>query len=927
MSPTEQSSTGATLAIVLASVLASALLAHLAFLLNVPLWLQSWAALILTGWLPATLLLMLLLPPPNRDALSLGERALYIIGTGYGVSVAVMLGLSYLPGPLHRWTAFATFDLLLILLALLLWRRKPQLVQTHSSPHPLEPSSSQSPIWLLSGLLALALVGGFLRFPDLGYAEFQGDEARAMLRAAEVIEGFDGSLFEHRKGPTEILLPAAPYVLSGRIDEAAARIPFAFANFCALFGIFLLGWRWFGPLAGWVAAMLLALDGYLIAFSRIVQYQSIIFLTVVLVLLLLQRLALMAKQQAQISAVEEAVLGATPMENGAAPPGSTSNQLALAAHFTLASFLLATGLLSHYEAILVIVPALFLLWQIWRNGIGLGRLAVALIPALLVGSGLLAAFYIPFVRYPTFGNTFEYLAYKRIGEEFFYNNLPDYFIRSTLYSSTYAFGLMTLLAVAGLFVRYRRGLGKGGWLVGGLVVAGLLLSFGWPQWLTVGGQDFTWLFFAVALGLAILMPDRVAGERTAWVWFSAVLLLSIFFTATPNTHVYNFYFGWALVCGLAVAQGWQWIEANSHLKPLRGPAVLGLAVPVALAFIALFGYYQYSLFIRNDVEVLRTWPQNHPQGYWTAYEMPIESSIFGFPHRNGWKSVSVLAAEGIMAGAFDTNTKDWIVDWYTRGLGSCPRDHRYYVLADMVEPAKVAEYAAQQSALDGDYELLGLVEFQGQERLRIYEKRPAVGVLALPAVQTFDGEEQAALFDAQLSGPVLAQSGRVVAPTIERPLQFRLGENLLLIGYTLSQQQTHPGDEVTVTLYWHVLNRLPERYTVFAQLINRDNARKAGQRDGEPVCGKSLTVDWQPGDVIADPYHIPIDPTTPFGTYSLLIGMYPTDPNSSGGNLTFYNTEGQPLGESLSIDEVYVEPTTQQQAQRQQPTAVVETSP
>lgn len=898
----------------LAVILAGALLAHLAFFLNTPLWLQSGAALALTGWLPATLLLMLLLPPANRDAICLGERALYTIGTGYGVSVTVMLGLSYLPGPLHRWMAFATFDLLLILLALFLWQRKPQLAVAHSQPYILQSYAPTSPVWPVLGLLTLALVGGFLRFPDLGYAEFQGDEARAMLRAAEVIDGFDGSLFEHRKGPTEILLPAAPYVLSGRTDEAAARIPFAFANFCALFGLFLLGWRWFGPLAGWVAAMLLALDGYLIAFSRIVQYQSIIFLTVVLVLLLLQRLALVAKQQAQVTTVEEAALGVTLMKNGAAPPVSTTN-LALAAHLTLASFLLATGLLSHYEAILVVVPALFLLWQIWRNGVGLARLAVALLPALLIGGGLLAAFYIPFVRYPTFGNTFEYLAYKRIGEEFFYNNLPDYFIRSTLYSSTYAFGLMTLLALAGLVVRYRRGLGRGGWLVGGLVVTGLLLTFGWPQWLTIGGQDFTWLFFGAALGLAILMPDRVAGERTVWLWFSAVLLLSIFFTATPNTHVYNFYFGWALVCGQVVAQGWQWLQVNSLAKPLRW-----LAVPVTLAFITLFGYYQYSLFIRNDVEVLRTWPQNHPQGYWTAYEMPIESSIFGFPHRSGWKSVNVLAAEGTIDGALDTNTKDWVVDWYTRGLGSCPRDHRFYVLADMVEPAKAAEYAAQQGALESEYELLGLVELQGQERLRIYEKRPSVGVLALPAVRTFDGEAQAAIFDAHLSGPALAQSGRVVAPAIERPLQFRLGENLMLLGYTLDGQQTHPGGEVTVTLYWHVLKPLAERYTVFAQLINRNDARKAGQRDGEPVCGKSLTVDWRPGDMIADPYHIPIDPTIPFGTYALLIGMYPTDPNSGGGNLTFYNTEGQPLGESLSIDEVYVEPTTQQQAQRQSAT-------
>ncbi|MCB0187178.1 MAG: hypothetical protein KDE31_23080, partial [Caldilineaceae bacterium] len=119
------------------------------------------------------------------------------------------------------------------------------------------------------------------------------------------------------------------------------------------------------------------------------------------------------------------------------------------------------------------------------------------------------------------------------------------------------------------------------------------------------------------------------------------------------------------------------------------------------------------------------------------------------------------------------------------------------------------------------------------------------------------------------------------------------------------------------TLYWHALHPIGGQYTVFTQLINRADARKAGQRDGEPVCGKLPTTDWRAGDLIADPYYIPIDPTAPFDTYSLLIGMYPTDPNGQGGNLTFYNSEGQPLGEALSIDEVYVEPTTDEQTAQQ----------
>ncbi|MCB0121494.1 MAG: hypothetical protein KDE58_04580, partial [Caldilineaceae bacterium] len=580
----------------LALVGGGALLAHLALLLTLPLWLQSGAALLLTGWLPAGLVLALLLPPTERTAIGLGERLLYIIGTGYGISVTVLLGLSYLPGPIARWMAFAAFDLLLIGLSVLYWWRA-QHPQRFSSIDPIDPPiTANQNRWLLVGLVTLAVVGAALRFPGLGYAEFQGDEARAMLRAAEVISGFEGSLFEHRKGPTEILLPAAPYVLIGHINEAAARLPFAIANFVALFGIFLLGWRWFGALAGWVAALLLALDGYLMAFARIVQYQSIVFLTVVLVLLLLQRLVLMARRM---------------------PADATVSAVPLASHFSLASFLLATGLLSHYEAILVLLPALLLLWQLWRSGVGLGRLILAFVPAVVIGGCLLAIFYVPFVRYPTFGNTFEYLAYKRIGEEFAYNNLADYFMRSTLYSSTYAFGLMTLLAVLGLTIRYWRGLGRAGLFASGILIGGVLLSFASPRWLTVGSVDYTWAFYLLALGLGIVLPDRETGggERIAWLWFGAVMVLSIFFTATPNTHVYNFYFGWALVCGWVVGQVWQWLTAG------KAEAAVGtLTVPsfqrgwrvggafFALGLILLFGYYQYSLFIRNDVEVLRTWP-------------------------------------------------------------------------------------------------------------------------------------------------------------------------------------------------------------------------------------------------------------------------------------------------------------------------------
>ncbi len=140
--------------------------------------------------------------------------------------------------------------------------------------------------WLLIGILSLVLTGGFLRFTNLGYAEFQSDEARVTLYAANVIQGYENALFIHRKGPAEILLPTVVYALTERLTETTARLPFTLTNFAALFALFLLGWRLLGPVAGWAAAILLALDGYFVGFAHIVQYQSIVFLMTVLMVLI-----------------------------------------------------------------------------------------------------------------------------------------------------------------------------------------------------------------------------------------------------------------------------------------------------------------------------------------------------------------------------------------------------------------------------------------------------------------------------------------------------------------------------------------------------------------------------------------------------------------------------------------------------------------
>ena len=130
----------------------------------------------------------------------------------------------------------------------------------------------------------------------------------------------------------------------------------------------------------------------------------------------------------------------------------------------------------------------------------------------LLGAALLASFYLPFVLHPNFGNTYAYLADDRIGGRLPYNHLNDFFLRTTLYNSSYHFILLTALLVLALLTLYGRNLaGPWRWIVAGLIVAGLTLVIAQPFLFVVGGRDWTLLLFALALAPCALSAAPVDG--------------------------------------------------------------------------------------------------------------------------------------------------------------------------------------------------------------------------------------------------------------------------------------------------------------------------------------------------------------------------------------------------------------------------------
>ncbi len=802
--------------------------AHLIlWLLPVPI-IQAFAALLLTGWLPGLLAVDLFFAhhptPPGR-----GEWLLYGIAVGYALQIVGMLLLSYLPGGLSQFQVLLAFDLLLILL--LVWRVKRGGVSATFS-------SGGISAWTVAGLLILLGVAGFLRLTNLGYAEFHGDEARGVLRAAAVLQGYEDVLFLHKKGPTEIVLPTLLFALLGHLNEATARLPFAVANLAALLAIWLLGRRLFGNLAGWLAAFLLAFDGYLIAFARFVQYQSVVLLMLVLLVVIGYR------------------IWRSPETAGR--------------YWTFAALLWAAGLLSHYDALAGAVPIGFLLGaMLWRRPAEWWPTLRVTLPAIGLGALLLALFYVPYLLHPGFENTVTYLVDQRfvVGQRFPFNSLHELIRRTLVYNSSYYVALMAGGALLALLVAYRRGLGGARGLALGIVLALLLGWTAWQTtWLRIGAVDYAIVPFAVALIGVALLPNQRFETRLVWVWFGVLAIVMIFGMALARTHIYVFFAPWSLLVGGLFANAWAIL--TRPVAPRLRDALGGLGL---VAISIGLGGYDYWYYVHNRVEVLKTWPEHHPAGYWTPSYTKEVDSLYGFPLANGWKVVGALYNSGVLRGDYETNQRYlWIPQWYTLGQNRCGSTAEWYFAIDNLESWSLRSADAEDMLKEQGYVRWGQVTVEDRPQMVIYRQGDRA---QSPPVQTFALEAYAAQFDDAMT-PALPLASPIIEEPIQNPQRINFGNDVWLEGFAIEGNEgLQPGESFRLTLYWRAQRTGIPSYKVFNQAFYGDGVMVA-QKDAIPVCDREPTSLWYPGELIVDVHEIPIAADAPPGVYPLYTGLY-----------------------------------------------------
>jgi hypothetical protein len=132
--------------------------------------------------------------------------------------------------------------------------------------------------WVEIFILTLLVVLSFyLRFKHLGYSEYIPDEVAVLMPLKENGYYTSAFLLEQRKGPIQYLVSHIPYLLTLDIlNEFVMRIPFALSSILAIVFFYKLvkeitNNKWIG----FFSALLLTVNGFIVAFGRIVQYQSL----------------------------------------------------------------------------------------------------------------------------------------------------------------------------------------------------------------------------------------------------------------------------------------------------------------------------------------------------------------------------------------------------------------------------------------------------------------------------------------------------------------------------------------------------------------------------------------------------------------------------------------------------------------------------
>ena len=877
----------------------------------------------LAGWLllfalPGIALLIAL--PADVQPQQWAERGVLAFGLSIVLSMLCFWLASQVPGPgiIVRWLVVE--GALIVALALVaLWQ---------ALRPPLEPLATPKPERERLLLVALVLLlAALTRLPNLGYGEYYDDELDVVQSARSLLLGQTNVIFEHRKGPTEIWFATVSAGTSTQFDETTTRLPFVLASLGAIAATALLGEEFFGRGRGLLAGAILAAEGIFLAFSRMVQYQSIVLLMLVLVAWCALRF------------------------------WRAENARAEWLYLALGALCWSFGTLTHWDGVLSGVLLVYVVlnkwpwhpgsspWKALQVWLSRHRLLLLIIP---LASLLPALFYSGLILNPQVTGLKTY-AGERIGFGIF-NGVPAFMLHATFYDASPF--IVALLALVGVFVVQH--LARWRWLV-----LGLLLPFVWQDFLAIGNWNFSLLIFIAALLVLLRAPGLSVEHKVLVLWLFSYFGVYAFIIKSAGLHFYALMPALALLAALVLTSGW--LRGRQHEPRARSalralPALLLLVV--ALAFDAV-------AYLSAQPEYALAFPQTALAWSPTLYHERPRDFFFGFPYRYGWSVVDALYRQGVLRGKFESNETYLVTDWYLRDLSAAQHDEaRYYLRVgasprsgdatpDLTEkfhlwgevhvhgamkiqvyesnryathqpqvfdaeqfpandPQRLARSLAYRLSRGDDnafHALAGYLDQQAgaqdvlvldtplQDEILPYYYRGDARIVTSPLAISSGGARiiYASLFDSNGGERWLALNTFAIesrwfgsvrlasyapaldAPTVQSHGAY-FGYDVQLLDIQLTPAVLHGGDVLRLALRWQTMAPVGERFKVFIHVLDA-HGNLLAQRDAEPVADLYPTSQWQVGEIISDLHGVRLPANVQAQPIRLALGLYNAQTN------------------------------------------------
>ncbi|OGC46729.1 hypothetical protein A3F07_03715 [candidate division WWE3 bacterium RIFCSPHIGHO2_12_FULL_38_15] len=258
--------------------------------------------------------------------------------------------------------------------------------------------------------LILLFSSFILRMVNLGYSDYQGDEIKALFLPDQG-QNISAFLLDQRKGPVQFIVTFfIKFINPDYSNEFLTRLPFALAGIFAVLVFYKFLKLHFKDEVAFFASFFLSTNGFLIAFSRIVQYQSFVILFMLLSLYFFS-LAL-----------------------------KNDNWRPKGVYFGIISW--AVSILSHYDGIFIFPFVFFLFFKLIKTAPNIKK---HLLFSFLTFTLLISVFYIPFI-FSISQSTLEYWTNRLSGGSEKISSSKYLF---TVYHPIYTIHIYTLLAALG----------------------------------------------------------------------------------------------------------------------------------------------------------------------------------------------------------------------------------------------------------------------------------------------------------------------------------------------------------------------------------------------------------------------------------------------------------------------------------------------